>query len=46
VHAIATAGDVNLLPRILDAVTRYRPVAELVAAAATTSNEPILGRPG
>ena len=48
VHAICTAGDVHLLPRILDAVAAYEPLPadDLVPAAAAVASEPILRRPG
>jgi aryl-alcohol dehydrogenase-like predicted oxidoreductase len=48
VHAICTAGDVQLLPRVLAAVERFEPVAadDLLPLAAAVSGEPILGRPG
>ncbi|HZN14534.1 MAG TPA: aldo/keto reductase [Acidimicrobiales bacterium] len=48
VHAIATAGDVHLLPRVLAAVDRFEPLPadELLPVAAAVAAEPILGRPG
>ena len=48
VHAICTAGDSKLLPRILAAVEHFEPVPadDLLPVAATVASEPILGRPG
>jgi aryl-alcohol dehydrogenase-like predicted oxidoreductase len=48
VHAIATAGDAQLLPRILTAASRFEPLPadELLPVAAGVAGEPILGRPG
>jgi hypothetical protein len=48
VHAICTAGDARILPRVLAAVEGYTPLepSELAPVAAGVANEPILGRPG
>jgi aryl-alcohol dehydrogenase-like predicted oxidoreductase len=48
VHAICTAGDVGLLPRVLDAVNRFEPLPPeaLEPVAAAVAAEPLLSRPG
>jgi len=48
VHAICTAGDANLLPRVLAAAEHFEPLAadDLLPVAASVASEPILGRPG
>ena len=48
VHAICTAGDARILPRVLAAVEAYAPIdpADLTPLAAGVAGEPILGRPG
>jgi aryl-alcohol dehydrogenase-like predicted oxidoreductase len=48
VHAICTAGDAAILPRVLAATQRFEPLSvdELLPVAAAVAAEPILGRPG
>ncbi len=48
VHAICTAGDARLLPRVLAAVEAFEPLPpdELDPLAAAVGGEPILTRPG
>jgi aryl-alcohol dehydrogenase-like predicted oxidoreductase len=48
VHAICTAGDAQILPRVLAAAEHFEPLPpdELMSAAAAVTAEPLLGRPG
>jgi aryl-alcohol dehydrogenase-like predicted oxidoreductase len=48
VHAICTAGDTKLLPRILAAADAFEPLpaGDLLPVAAGVAGEPILRRPG
>ena len=48
VHAFCTAGDMNLLPRVLAAASDHTPMdaADLEPVAAAVASEPILRRPG
>jgi aryl-alcohol dehydrogenase-like predicted oxidoreductase len=48
VHAICSAGDTQILPRVLAAAERFEPLSpdEMEPLAAAVAGEPILTRPG